>query len=173
MRILRILGWVAGSLFVAWHALVLAITPAPPSYLKNFFHELAGPYVRLFQLESGWGFFAPEPVRGKQLRYVVLDARQRRQEYRLTESLQRSSPAYLRYTTLFGNTHERRPRLLDSAAQYLCRRHAGDDPRSITFVIRHQLLITPEEYEAGKRSLTPEFLKTETLAPVPCRSVNA
>lgn len=170
MRYVRALLWVLASLFLVWHSLVLVVTPAPSSYLQKIFQDLSWPYVRFFQLESGWGFFAPEPVRGKQLRYVVLDARNRRQEYRLTESLQRLSPSYLRYTTLYGNIHPGRPGLMKSAARYLCRRHAGDLPRSITFIVRHQLLITPEEYEAGKRSLTPEFIRTETLQPISCSS---
>ncbi len=172
MRYVRALLWVLASLFVVWHSLVLIVTPAPSSYLQKIFQDLSWPYVRFFQLESGWGFFAPEPVRGKQLRYVVLNARHQSQEYRLTESLQRSSPSYLRYTTLFGNIHPGRPALMKSAAQYLCRRHAGDSPRSITFIVRHQLLITPEEYETGKRSLTPEFIRIETLPPVPCQPTN-
>lgn len=169
MRYVRALLWVLASVLGVAQPGVGGDTGAAFVFAEDF----PGSFLALcavFQLESGWGFFAPEPVRGKQLRYVVLDARNRRQEYRLTESLQRLSPSYLRYTTLYGNIHPGRPGLMKSAARYLCRRHVGDSPRSITFIVRHQLLITPEEYEAGKRSLTQEFIRTETLQPISCSS---
>lgn len=164
----RRLGFVAGSLFLAWHALAIVVGPAPASHAAGAAYPAFAPYLRVLDLDHGWSFFAPNPGRGRLLRYAVIDGAGARHDRRLTEALTPLDPAYLRWTTLYAYLDVDLPHHLRAAADHLCRRHRDLDPRAIVFVHRDQLTLTPESYRAGHRPLDEDYVTTTELAPLEC-----
>jgi len=68
------LTFLAMSLFVAWHATAILVTPAPSgSPAVEGLKALFRPYTTFFRLESSWSFFA-NVFRHTQFRYVIEDA---------------------------------------------------------------------------------------------------
>lgn len=161
--------WEAGaSLFVLWHLGAIVLGPAPASYLAGELYPWYKPYLELLHLDNPWGFFAPDPTYGRAVRYVVEDRAGARHEFRLTEALARSQRAYLRYTSLSSSLIPAEPRFLRSAADYLCREHAALRPAHVVIVLRHQSLITPDDYLQGLRPLQDGVTESQALDPLPC-----
>ena len=126
------------------------------------------PYLHALALDTRWAFFAPDPTRGRALRYTVEDARGARHEFRPSETLSRWEPGYFRLTTLYAAIRPDAPALVASAGGHLCRRHAGLEPRSVTFTLRDATVVTPEEYLAGARPLDARHVAEQVLPPVAC-----
>jgi hypothetical protein len=156
------------SLLALWHGAALLIGTAPPSYVQSQLMPLFGAYLRALHLDGHWAFFAPDPTAGRLLRYRVEQASGASTEQAFSESLRRSDPSYLRFTTLAGNLDGTSPALMHSVAQALCRRHAALAPRQIHFVVLQQRRITPEQVEAGLQALDPSLLERIDLGGVPC-----
>jgi hypothetical protein len=165
----RAFGLAIGSAFLLWHSLVLLIGCAPPSYSVSQIYPFFAPYIEFLHLDGGWSFFAPDPNTGRLVRYSVRSADGVTRAYRLTENLQRSDRAYLRFTTLSAAVRPDYPEVIHSVAQRLCRQHASENPQSVQFTLARQTRITPEEYEAGHRPLDADFLRLEDLPAVTCQ----
>jgi len=146
----------------------ILIGPAPGSELMGTVYPYFRPYLRALALDTRWAFFAPNPTRGRTLRYTVEDAQGARHEFRPTESLARWEPGYFRLTTLYAALRPDAPALVASAGRYLCRRHAALAPRSVTFVLRDGRVVTPEEYLAGARPLDDGHVEERLLPEVAC-----
>ncbi|OGK99500.1 MAG: hypothetical protein A3I14_18440 [Candidatus Rokubacteria bacterium RIFCSPLOWO2_02_FULL_73_56] len=101
------------------------------------------------------------------MRYTVESAAGRH-DFRLTEDLRRTSLAYFRLSNVYRAIRPEHPRHVASAARYLCAKHAGLGPLSVTFHVRRQLRITPEAWVAGHRPLDEASIETQTLPPLPC-----
>jgi hypothetical protein len=160
--------WLA-SAFLLWHCAAMVVAPAPGSYALSKIFPAFWPYLSALHLYNEWSFFAPHPDRGRMLLYTIETADGQSRTYPLTAALQRSDPAFSRYTTLYTEIARQDSPFYEAAADYLCRRHRDIAPVRLTFLVRHQLLLTPDDYKAGKRPLDDEFLEDERLEPVPCK----
>lgn len=126
------------------------------------------PYLALLHLDSGWGFFAPDPHPGVRMLYVLTDDQGRKHEVDFTSSLERSATGFQRYTMMQDYLWIEAQPYTTHAARYLCRRHADLRPRQIAFRFHRVQPLTPEAYLQGHRPLDPEFLVIEDHEPVPC-----
>lgn len=164
----RRLLWLAGAAWAVWQALALLLGPAPDSYLKRQLDPYTLPYLRFFNLDNHWAFFAPNPGRGQLVsaRYTWVDGRQT--EVELTRALHRGHQAYLRYTSLFADLRENRPTYLQSAAHYLCRQYP--QVRQVQFLLDWQTAPGADDIKVGKTPLDPEFLTRQALDPIDCPS---
>jgi len=71
------------SLLVTWHTFAMVVAPSPDSDITDAARSILDPYLTLFRLDNGWGFFAPDVGSGSQFRYVIEDAAGNRREKRL------------------------------------------------------------------------------------------
>jgi hypothetical protein len=160
--------WLA-SAFLVWHCAAMVAAPMPGSYTLGKIFPAFWPYLSTLDLYNEWSFFAPRPDQGRMLLYTIEGSDGERRTYPLTAALKRSDPAFLRYTTLYTEIARKDSPYYEAAADYLCRRHRGMKPVRLTFLVRHQLLLTPDDYKAGKRPLDDAFLEDEKFDPVSCR----
>ena len=87
------LAYTGMSLLVTWHTLAMVVAPSPDSDITDAARSVLDPYLTLFRLDNGWGFFAPEVGRGSQFRYVVEDAAGNRTTFIPAETLNRFHPS--------------------------------------------------------------------------------
>jgi Fe-S-cluster formation regulator IscX/YfhJ len=127
----------------------MLVAAAPGSATMAEVYPLFRPFLRAFDLEHDWGFFAPDPGTGHVVRYEVRDAAGDMHAFALTEELDRWDPAYFRRTTLYTKISSSDSDYAAGAVRWLCRRHADLDPRSIRFVVAHQQPVAPEEFLDG------------------------
>lgn len=160
-------GLLAASLFVVWHAFALVVAPFPPSYLSGSVHAAIFPYLSVLYLDTDWNFFAPTPAPGRFVRYVVQAGDGSSHAFRLTED-RRPGPSAMRLRKVYDGIHPDRPEHYASVGRFLCRRHAGLEPVTVTFSVHRQIPITPEAYVAGRRPLDADLVEVETLSPVSC-----
>jgi hypothetical protein len=160
-------GLLAASLFVVWHAFALVVAPFPPSYLSGRVHAAIFPYLSVLYLDTDWNFFAPTPAPGRFVRYVVETRDGGGHPFRLTED-RRPGPSAMGLRKVYDGIHPDRPEHYESVGRFLCRRHAGLEPVTVTFFVHRQIPITPEAYVAGRRPLDGDLVEVETLPPVSC-----
>lgn len=164
------LGYFLASLFVIWQSLVIIIGPSPTSYTMNKIYPVFEPYLTLFHLDNNWAFFAEDPARGTMVHYSILDENNQRHDFPLSETLQRSNPAFSRYTSLFDAIADNNKRYVTSTAQYLCKQHEDLGTRWLTFVLRKQKPFTIEDYRQGRLPLEDAFIRERRLPTVKCAS---
>jgi hypothetical protein len=160
-------GLLAASLFVMWHAFALVVAPFPPSYLSGSVHAAIFPYLSVLYLDTDWNFFAPTPAPGRFVRYVVQARDGGSHAFRLTED-RGPGPSAMRLRKVYDGIHPDRPEHYESVGRFLCRRHAGLEPVTVTFSVHRQIPITPEAYVAGRRPLDADLVEVETLPTVSC-----
>ena len=160
-------GLLVASLFVVWHAFALVVAPFPPSYLSGSVHAAIFPYLSVLYLDTDWNFFAPTPAPGRFVRYVIQARDGSSHAFRLTED-RRPGPSAMRLRKVYDGIHQDRPEHYASVGRFLCRRHAGLEPVTVTFSVHRQIPITPEAYVAGRRPLDADLVEMETLPPVSC-----
>lgn len=159
------LAW-AGLALAAWHAAAILLGPAPGSYLKAQIDPWTLPYLRLLNLDNRWAFFAPDPAAGLivSVRYRWADGSLR--EAQLTRALERSHPAYLRYSSLLSAIARPSQGVAASAARHLC--HLYTEATALQFVVERQTAPGADEVAAGASPLEPRFLVSSESEPYVC-----
>ena len=159
------------SAFILWHSLgIIFVGPGPDSDLYRILRPWYEPYLRFFHLDNNWGFYAPNPIHGTFLRYVVRFPDGSR-EFELSEKFQKHDPAYFRHTLLLKNLRwdsSQTTVYRQSIAQFLCTQHEG--ARQITLVAYDQTKFTAEDFISGQHPLDPKRLERKTLGnPINCQ----
>lgn len=162
------LAYAGMSLLVSWHTFAMVVAPSPDSDIADSAREILHPYLTLFRLDNGWGFFAPNVGSGSQFRYVVEDAGGKRHTFTPAEKLNRFHPTSIWWRDRYVAVMEK-PRLYaNAAAAALCLEHADLKPVTITLLQIEQKAFFPAHRLSGKQPLDPEFVDTKTLRTIPC-----
>jgi hypothetical protein len=163
------LTYIAMSACVVWHAAAMAIAPAPTdSALVRSFRALFRPYLTLFRLDNRWDFFAPDVVRGSQLRYFIEDAAGNRRDFIPDNEFGIFDPG-LFWSLSWNYAIIDAPEIhAQTAATIFCRKHVALHPVSVTLLEYKEKEFTPKDYLAGKRPMDPEFVTVNTLKTLQC-----
>jgi len=165
----RRLTYAAMSLFVAWHTAATVIAPAPD--MSAFIQALRvplRPYLSLFRLDNMWDFYSPNVPRGSQFRYIIEDDRGNHHPFAPTEKLSWFHPSFFWFRSWFDAVMINPDTYADSAAAYLCRKHASLHPVSVIMLEAAGEDFTREDYLAGKNPMGSEFVTITTVKRVPC-----
>jgi hypothetical protein len=163
------LTYVAMSAFVAWHTAATVIAPAPEvSTLVQALRVPLGPYLSLFRLDNMWDFFSPNVGRGSQFRYIIEDVRGNHHPFAPTANLSWFHPTFFWFGSLFDAVMANPEAYADSAAAFLCRKHASLHPVSVIMLEAAGEDFTPEDYLAGKDPMSSEFVTVTTVKRVSC-----
>jgi hypothetical protein len=163
------LAYAAMSLLVVWHTLAMVVVALPDS-IAEYARFPFQAYVTLFRLDNKWGFFAPDVNKGYQFRYVIEDAGGSRHTFVPAEKLDKLHPNYI-WTLDWYKIVATSPEVYgDAAGAALCREHAALHPVSVTLMELEQKPFWPEDLQAGKHPLDPEFVTLNTLKTVQCPS---
>jgi hypothetical protein len=167
------LTMLAMSLVVGWHSLAMLVAPAPnDSTMVQSLRSVLQPYISLFRLDTGWGFFAPVGKHA-QFRYVVKDAAGNDHMFVPTEEPAASIPRYVwwrEFKYLYDGIMDSPESRASVAGTQLCRAHAALDPLFVTLLQVQEQNFWPEDLLAGKHPLDPDHVTVSTLMRVPCRS---
>lgn len=166
------LTYAAMSMFVGWHTLAMVVAPASDaSELVQPFRAALNPYLSLFELDhqsDQWGFFAPDPGRGDQLRYVIEDASGKGHIFVPSDKLSWLLPTYNWFRQWYGI-------ILDAPTEYgkpfavsFCREHASLRPVSVTFLRVLEGDFKPADHLNGKHPLDPEFATVSAVGQFNC-----
>lgn len=162
------LPYVAMSVLLAWHTLVIVVAPAPDSYMTRALRHVVQPYLTLFRLDGEWAFFAPTTGEGAQLRYEVEDSGGKRHVFSPAVELSWFHPNYFLirswYYAIIDNTEIH----ADFAAARFCRKHDALHPIAITFLNAQEERYTRSEYLSGLNRMDPRFFTVTTLKRVEC-----
>jgi hypothetical protein len=163
------LTYAAMSAFVAWHTIAMLIAPAPDvSALIQAVRVPLRPYLTLFRLDNMWDFFSPNVGRGSQFRYIIEDTRGNHHPFAPTENLSWLHPTFFWFRSWFDAIMANPDAYADSAAAFLCRKHASLHPVSIIMMEAAGEDFTREDYLAGKRPTDAEFVTVGTVKRVAC-----
>lgn len=154
--------------FLLWQGASLLIAPYPDSELSHAARPLFSSYLRLAYPDHQWNIFGPRPDAGRLIRYQIVSRDGQVQELALSEAVSRASPDYFRWMRLYDRVATGWPELRETAATYLCRRHAALEPRGVRLVVLHQLNLSYDQYLHGVRPTDPEALRRETLPEIAC-----
>lgn len=160
--------YLLASLFVAWHVLATVEAPAPESHLAYRVYPAFLPYLKLFHLNHGWGFYSGGLWGTLRVRYRVNTAPGEHRDFPLSENASSYGVAALRYRTLFNNVGTAGVAFTSSAAKHLCRRHSDLKPTSIEFLVARQWQIPVSLFLEGKRPLAEEYFFASEVRPIPC-----
>ncbi len=153
---------------VIWHSLAMIVGVMPDSALTSLVRPIFEPYLTLFRLDNGWGFFAPNVEPGVQLRYVIEDASGQKHEITPTDKLNRLDPTWIWMTDRFRMVMFEPDKYGDAFGEALCREHATMHPVSVSLIAVDQKRFWPESWIGGKHPLDPEFIETRTFRVVQC-----
>lgn len=156
------------SVFAAWHLGACIVAPMPACYLKRLVYPVYEPYLALLHIDSGWGFFAPDPGRGLDMSFLVTDSIGTEHRFEFSKRLDRSSPIYLRYTSMQDNLFMQKKPYIADAAAHVCRQYASLDPRSVQFEFGVTTIVLPDDYLAGARPLDESTLEITRSDTFPC-----
>jgi len=162
------LAYAGMSVLVSWHTFAMVVAPSPDSDITDAARSLLDPYLALFRLDNGWGFFAPEVRLGSQFRYVIEDASGQRHTFIPAEKLNRFHPTSIWMRDRYIAVMEKPKAYADAAATALCREHAELKPVAITLLQLEQKDYFPEHRLKGKQPLDPEFVTVKTVKAMPC-----
>jgi hypothetical protein len=162
------LAYAGMSLLVTWHTFAMVVAPSPDSDITDAARSILDPYLTLFRLDNGWGFFAPEVGRGSQFRYVIEDAAGNRYTFIPAETLNRFHPTSIWMRDRYIAVMEKPRAYADAAGASLCRDHAALKPIAVTLLELEQKEFLPADRLKGKRPLDPEFVTLKTVKTVPC-----
>jgi hypothetical protein len=161
--------YTALSVFLVWHTLAIVVAPAPDtSVIAHSLRRVLQPYLTLLRLDNQWNFYAPNPGRGHQFRYLVEDAAGARHAFTPTDELSRIHPSEWWFRSLYDWIGESPDIYGDAAAALLCRRHAALHPVAIVLMDVEQKDFWPADHLGGKRPLDPEFVTEKDPRRVPC-----
>lgn len=165
------LVFMAMSAFVVWHAMAIMIAPASDnSALVQSLRRVFDPYLTLFRLNNRWDFYAPNVVRGHQLRYIVESADGERRIVTPTDDWGWHHPGYWWFRAWNDAIIAFPERYADRTIASLCRQHAASRPAAITLLLVQQQEFTPEDHLAGRHPLDAEFVVESTIKRGPCPS---
>jgi hypothetical protein len=165
----RILIYSGMWFIVVWQSLAMIVSVTPESALSSFVRPIFDPYLTLFRLENGWGFFAPNVEQGLQFRYVVEDASGARHEFTPTDKLSRYDPTWIWMSDRFRMVMFEPEKYGDAFGQSVCREQAALNPVSVTLIAVDQERFWPEDWSAGNNPLDPAFVKQRTFKVVRCQ----
>jgi hypothetical protein len=154
----RVVWKILGSGFALWHILVLAAGPAPGSHTLSRVWPYLKPYLTFSHLENYWAFFAPNPSAGSVARYVLQDAEGNVTWHKFTEVQRRSSPRFLRHTSVQNDLEWPSGWFRWAFADWLARQHADLRPKYVQFVLCHQRPVYRDDWLAGRRPLEDDFM---------------
>ena len=160
--------YIGMSLLVSWHTFAMVVAPSPESEITDAARTILDPYLALFRLDNGWGFFAPEVGRGSQFRYVIEDATGKSHTFIPAEKLSRFHPTSIWMRDRYIAVMERPKAYADAAAASLCLEHAELKPATVTLLEVEQKEFLPAHRRDGKKPLDPEFVTVNTLKTVSC-----
>jgi hypothetical protein len=156
------------GLLVSWHTLAMVVAPSPDSDVTDAARALFDPYLTLFRLDNGWGFFAPTVGRGSQFRYVIEDTAGKKHTFIPAEKLNRFHPTSIWIRDRYIAVMEKPRAYAAAAAAALCRDHADLNPITITLLELEQKEYFPVHRLKGKQPLDPEFVNVNTIRTAPC-----
>lgn len=154
------LGRIALSLFVVFHLLAIVLIPATENILSQSLSGTLRPYAGLFGLDTGWKFFAPNPVIYRELVVTVenqdgsttnLQWPPSIKDFTVTELFNRRN-----YHSLLTTITE--DRLESFFVPWLCRSHANAE-RVVVLPVQRTI---PDIYSAGRSRRSLEGLETES-----------
>lgn len=176
------LAYLAMSLIVAWHTFAMVVAPAPAgSGTVLSLRVPLQPYLSLFRLDNGWGFFVPVG-KHSQFRYVIEDAHGNNHTFLPTETYEPIGDTdwpllnyvwWRGFKYMYEGIMEVPEARADVAGAYLCRRHASLEAVAVTLIDVQELDYWPEDYLRGKHPLDPEFVTENTLVRIDCRNGSA
>ena len=147
------LTFLAMSLFVAWHATAILVTPAPSgSPAVEGLKALFRPYTTFFRLESSWSFFA-NVFRHTQFRYVVEDADGKQHTFIPIDEFKWYHPRFNWFDGLYWAILDSPTTIGRYFVAPLCRQHAALRPVAITFLGVKGGEFRPEDLLAGHHPL--------------------
>jgi len=165
----RRLSYAAMSAFLAWHTAAMVIAPAPAaSNAVQAARVPFQPYLGLFRLDNMWGFFAPYIGLESALRYVIEDNAGNEHLFKPTEGLNWFQPSFIWSWSLSEAVVWYPETYADSAAAYLCRKHAALQPVAVVLLEAQASDFTPEDQLAGKRPTDPEFVTVKHVKRIKC-----
>jgi len=126
------------------------------------------PYLSFFRLDNLWDFFAPNVGRGSQFRYIIEDDRGNHHPFAPTQNLNWFHPTFFWFWSWFNAVVANPEIYADSAADYLCHKHASLHPVSVIMLEAEGGDFAPEDQLAGKRPTDAEFVTINTVKQVPC-----
>jgi len=165
------LAYAGMSLLVSWHTFAMVVAPSPDSDITDAARSILDPYLALFRLDNGWGFFAPDVGHGSQFRYVIEDATGKRHTFIPAEKLNRFHPTSIWMRDRYIAVMEKPKAYADAAAAALCQEHAELKPVTVTLLQFEQKDFFPVHRLMGKQPLDPEFVTVKTLKTVPCSAM--
>jgi hypothetical protein len=161
--------YTAMSVFVAWHTLAIVVAPAPDSsVVVQWLRQVLHPYLTLLRLDNQWNFYAPNPGRGHQLRYVVEDATGTRHTFIPTDGSNWFHPSEWWFRSLYDWIAGSPDIYGDAAAALLCRKHAALHPTAIVLMDLEQKDFSPADHLSGKHPLDSQFVTVNDLRRVTC-----
>ena len=163
------LTYAAMSAFLAWHTVAMVIAPAPDvSEAVKTLRVPFQPYLSLFRLDNLWDFFAPDVGRGSQFRYIIEDTAGNHHPFKPTADLNWFHPTIFWFWSWFNAVVDNPEIYADSAAAYLCHKHASLHPVSVIMLAAEAGDFAPEDQLAGKHPTDPEFVTVTTVKRVEC-----
>lgn len=162
------LAYTAMSLLLVWHTLAMVVAPAPGSALTQPARLLLHPYLTLFNLESAWGFFAPDIPEGFKFQYIVEDAAGSRHAFVPADELSVLLPTRLWFLDRYKTVMENAEGYAAATVAALCQQHAALDPVAVTLIGFEQKKFLYSDWQSGKRPFDPEFVETNELKPIRC-----
>jgi hypothetical protein len=161
------LVYLAMSLFVAWHTLVMVVGPNTSATAQSL-RVVLQPYLSLFRLDSTWAFFAPSAGRHSQFRYVIKDAGGREHTFVPGKQVNWYLPTDMWFKNWYYTIIEFPETFGDYFAAMACREHAALKPVSVTLLAIQEQDFTPEDHLRGGHPLDAEFIEVMTLRHVVC-----
>ena len=159
--------YLAMSLFVGWHTLVMVLGPNN-SQMAQSSRVLLQPYLSLFRLDNTWAFFAPSAGKHSQFRYVITDVGGREHTFVPSQGLNWYLPTDVWFKNWYYTIIEFPETFGDFFAEMFCREHATLKPVSITLLAIQEQNFSPEDHLLGKHPLDSEFIIVDTLKHVEC-----
>ena len=162
------LTYAAMSLLLVWHSLAMVVAASPDSAMTRSASSLFEPYLMLFRLSNGWGFYAPDVRVEPEFRYIVEDAAGQQHTFVPADKLSRYLPIEIWVKDWYIHVMDNADTYGEFVAAHLCREHAALHPVSITLLEFDQKEFSPKDQLSGKRPFDPEFLDEKFLAAFPC-----
>jgi hypothetical protein len=162
------LSYTAMSLLLVWHTLAMVVAPAPGSAITQPARLLLHPYLNLFNLQSAWGFFAPDVPAGFKFQYIVEDATGSRHIFVPADDLNVLLPTRIWFLDRYKAVMENDKIYAAATVASLCQKHAALDPVVVTLIGIDQKKFLFSDWQSGKRPFDPEFIETSELKPIRC-----
>ena len=140
------------------HTLAIVVAPAPDtSVIAHSLRRVLQPYLTLLRLDNQWNFYAPNPGKGHQLRYVVEDAAGTRHTFIPTDGLNRIHPNEWWFRSLYDWIAESPDKYQPGTRQALLNARTADAA---------QYVLAVREVEQARRGIPDKNLPDEPKSEV-------